>query len=376
MIWSKVSKSAFTLIELVMVILLISALATYLYSEFDYSTDAARFEATRAKMKALNNAIMGMETSGDNESRRISYGFFGDIGRLPSSLGELTTQGALPSWAFNNTYGVGAGWRGPYVAPTDSSSSSSFLDAWGNAIVLNTAASPPTLTSLGADGSSGGAIYNTDLVVTFPTEKRLSSVTGILTDFNTKQSGKTVDIRYPVNGVLTSSTQATDANGYYSFTSVPFGIRAIGVTSAPTIAHQSLVVSRTDISVSDVTLGYRGASEAVTFESGSAKLYDSDETVVVLLTSTYTKTSQLQSINISWSGGGNYTVLKLNGVDETFSSTPSGNDRAIGATMTILPKSSSNSLEIEFSGSKSGVAITIVFTWLNRSRTDSVTFTP
>ena len=138
-----------------------------------------------------------------------------------------------------------------------------------------------------------------------------------------------------------------------------------------------VIVQRGEFQVPDSALNYRGGSEAVSYLASSVKNYSSGLNILVHLTSSYSFPVQLGSITVTWSGGGTYSQVVVNGISETFASAvSSGTVKAIGATMVLPGNSSNNSLEIVFSADMTGRLITVVLSWLNRSRTDSVAYTP
>ncbi len=139
------SRLGFTLIETILTILLIAIMASVSLPNFMNLGDEARTATTKDRLAALKRGIVG--------DSRLSAGgvytfpgFKADLGRLPTSLGELTGQGALSTYdPLNRT-----GWRGPYV---DSSALTAYgTDAWGTAIVFST--SPQILRSWGPNKSN------------------------------------------------------------------------------------------------------------------------------------------------------------------------------------------------------------------------------
>ena len=137
-----------------------------------------------------------------------------------------------PAFAIDSSTYVGVGWNGPYL--TSGSSSIDFtLDAWGQAILYDPAATPPTLTSLGADQAPGGSSLNQDIVVTLPLEQSIATVQGfVCKNAGPFSSDAEVELNFPNGlGVLKQSllTIAPAANGYFEFASIPMGVRSITV---------------------------------------------------------------------------------------------------------------------------------------------------
>jgi hypothetical protein len=158
---------------------------------------------------------------------------------------------------------------------------------------------------------------------------------------------------------------------------VPFGVRSLRVTSPATLPPSPIVVERANQAVADGQLNFRTGAEAVTYTAGTAKIYNGNLVVVATLKSTYSTAVQASTITVSWAGGGTCTAVGINGILYSLA-TPvsSGSAITIGPTMVVPANSGTNSLEMQFSTSKSGVALTVVFAWVNRLRTDTITFTP
>jgi hypothetical protein len=66
----------------------------------------------------------------------------------------------------------------------------------------------------------------------------------------------TVEIRYPVAGVITAFTTVSAANGSFSFANVPFGIHSIAVTNAPTLGPVQIIVDKNYLNLPSATLNY------------------------------------------------------------------------------------------------------------------------
>lgn len=368
--------AGWTLIELVAVMLLVAILARYMRDVFDTNSDSTKAEMTLQRLEAIKSAILGVDSSESNEGVRLNFGFLGDIGRLPTSLGELSSQGSLPSWSYSTVYGVGAGWRGPYVSGADSLARATQNDAWGQPFVYSTTLPTPFLSSLGSDNAVGGAAAKTDVVVEMATSLWRSRLSGNLREGNAVVASAIVEVNYPAAGALSAVTTTSDANGFFQFNSIPFGVRSLRVISPTAYGPSPVVVQRGEVQVPDSALNYRGGAEAVTYQTSSVKNYSSGLNIVAHLASTYSTPVQLSSITVTWTGGGTYSQLVVNGISETFSAVSSGAVKVIGATMVLPGKSTDNSIEIVFSGNMTGRLITVVLTWLNRSRSDTVAYTP
>ncbi len=145
------SKSGFTLIELVMVILLLGILSTIAIPKVTDIIQTARLKATKGEMTELKKAIMG-DPSSVAGGVLIDKGFNGDIGHLPVTLDDLVNQGSYPNW---NRF-TQSGWNGPYISEDFSSDNEWKIDAWGNTYeIFSPAAGDTSLLSYGPDGTKG-----------------------------------------------------------------------------------------------------------------------------------------------------------------------------------------------------------------------------
>jgi prepilin-type N-terminal cleavage/methylation domain-containing protein len=231
--WKLRDDSGFTLIEVILVIVLMGLLAAVAVNVITNAASQARFDETKKEMEGLKMAFIGNPEL-INEGIRSDFGFVGDIGRLPNSLDELVTQGGLPAWDS----ATGMGWHGPYVKVNFQENPDDYKkDAWGNDYTYTSASG--VITTLGADGAAGGSGFDADFStndLTSPTNERVGTITGRITDTlgnplaNTASVTVTVRAYYPVNGVSTSATTNTSADGYYTFGSVIIGRRKVEVS--------------------------------------------------------------------------------------------------------------------------------------------------
>lgn len=157
-----VGARGFTLLELLVVVVILAALATAAIGVMDQTDAQSRFDDTRSRAQQARDGIVGPNRS-LNGSPELS-GFVADMGRLPASLSELLAQGSLSSYTENfGGANIGTGWRGPYVRADQDGT---FRDGWANpgpapdyGWVVSTAGAPfPifSLTSLGSDGLANG----------------------------------------------------------------------------------------------------------------------------------------------------------------------------------------------------------------------------
>jgi len=131
------NRRAFTLVELLVVIVIIGILATFVAPNVIRSLGTSKVKLAKAKMALIEDAL----------SR-----FYMDCGRYPSDAEGLEALISNPG---------DTGWNGPYLK------ASQILDPWGNPyIYVSEGTINPgsfDLISLGADGQEGGDGENADI---------------------------------------------------------------------------------------------------------------------------------------------------------------------------------------------------------------------
>jgi len=222
----------FTLVEVLMVIAILGVITVMSILPLSNSIDEGRFQDTVSRMKAIRDAMLGDPTLTAN-GVRTSFGYVGDVGAIPTAmqgLAALMVNPGIAAWAVNQSVRFGLGWNGPYLTSAQAGTNFS-LDGWGRALIYDPSASPPTLTSYGADGVVGGAGLNSDIVVQLPANLQLAVVYGFISNSASPYSGNaTVEINYPDgSGALTTQTaNLVPANkGYFTFSNVPLGKRSV-----------------------------------------------------------------------------------------------------------------------------------------------------
>ncbi len=238
------NKKAFTLIEVLMTISLVSILTVASISMFDASLNEARFDATYKEMLQLRKALIGDLENTTIEGDRIRFGFLGDMGGLPPmnlGLGMLNTKPvSTPLYVLDNASKLGAGWNGPYISSTENEDY--LKDAWNRNYIYRTDTAVPYVLSFGADGAQGGEGVNQDIQVEIPLSIRVATVHGQITSSGSVlETPAHVEIFYPNgSGVLTSQTVTlTNADaGRFSFSNIPFGVRTIKVQIPNAVSPQ------------------------------------------------------------------------------------------------------------------------------------------
>jgi len=126
-------QSAFTLLEMLAVIVLLGIVATIVVRQVGGNVDKGKYGAGKAQLASL-----GMKIE--------SYGL--DLGAPPKSLAQLLAKPA-----------GGAGWNGPYAKPSD------LKDPFGHEFGYRYPGQHGSfdLIFYGQDGQPGGEGYNADL---------------------------------------------------------------------------------------------------------------------------------------------------------------------------------------------------------------------
>lgn len=241
------SYKGFTLIEIVVILAVIAILASMAVPMALRLFQVTATTGTNDEMQTVKNALLGDPTKIAN-GVRTDFGYLGDIGCLPTAafpsapaLDRLNTQGTLPAWSFNATQQIGAGWNGPYItgAPSDYEN-----DQWGNAYTYTIAGACPltaTFKSPGQDGVAGNA---DDIDYSIVATETTSTVSGYVKDPNgNPSSSSTATINYPVNGTLTTASDAADATGFYTISGIPFGKRSLNVTPKLVVTSANALTS-------------------------------------------------------------------------------------------------------------------------------------
>ncbi|MCG8492379.1 MAG: type II secretion system GspH family protein [Sneathiellales bacterium] len=131
----KKEQAGFTLLELLIVVSILSAIAYVALDTLKEDTAQVRFEQTEARLNSIARAVIGKPDRQLGNGSEIS-GYVADTGQLPSRLRDLiedpcqnVTAGAC-GWLSDGD--MRFGWRGPYLATPSLGGDLSFRDGWGN----------------------------------------------------------------------------------------------------------------------------------------------------------------------------------------------------------------------------------------------------
>jgi len=105
---NSVKGSPFTLLEVTILLVVLSVLIGLTVPASIKIITAQKVSSTKREMQNVFKSIAG-------NADRNTYGFVGDLGRLPNSLAELVQSQGNALYSTQTTYQVGMGWNGPYA---------------------------------------------------------------------------------------------------------------------------------------------------------------------------------------------------------------------------------------------------------------------
>ena len=209
---ARLSRSGFTLMELLVVLLIIGILSTVALRTIDAARDRGLFDQTATEMDQLVKAAMG-DPNLLTDGRRTDFGFYGDMGRLPYDLHELVVPVADPRW------------HGPYLRLSVGGDTTGYLhDAWGNLYGYNPTTG--TINSLG-NGKYPMTVRMADSIPLLTT----NTISGNITDNIGNPPGDaaaTMMVRLYLSSGGAPLYRIPDAGGLYQFANVvPIGTHKI-----------------------------------------------------------------------------------------------------------------------------------------------------
>jgi prepilin-type N-terminal cleavage/methylation domain-containing protein len=112
-------QAGFTLLELVLVLFLMSMLASATLFLTENVEQQAMYDETKHRLNVMRQAIIGDSTRRLNGVTEVG-GFVADMKRLPGCVSELLEPyncggTDITLWSQDTSTGVYAGWRGPYI---------------------------------------------------------------------------------------------------------------------------------------------------------------------------------------------------------------------------------------------------------------------
>jgi prepilin-type N-terminal cleavage/methylation domain-containing protein len=214
------SRQGFSLIEVILVLAVLTVLAAAFAPSLLQQVVESRVDSTRSEEKAIYEAMVGRT---DDPS---SFGFVGDMGRLPTSFTELLRSDGLPPYSTATVRSVGMGWNGPYLNQGQSAGDL-LKDAFGRPY---TGAEMGRVVSAGPDGLVGtpdDIVYPpVPPVVTGRVQVTIKRFKDPETVIDSPSYG--VNLYYSDNGaeaVLTATVPP------FIFDNVPMGLHAVQVLS-------------------------------------------------------------------------------------------------------------------------------------------------
>ncbi|MCI0545539.1 MAG: hypothetical protein L0Z49_14030, partial [Actinobacteria bacterium] len=132
------------------------------------------------------------------------------------------------------------------------------------------------IVTLGADGVPGGTGVDEDVTLEILKADTTATVNGYAMDTSgTPLMNAKVSMHYPSDGTLTSAIATTDANGFYEFTGIPFGMQGVEFNPVLLLVPGSVTT-------------FGGSNQNVRFNVVN---YGSDAITVRFLSATYTTTA-------------------------------------------------------------------------------------
>ncbi len=317
----------FTFLEMIVVIVILGILSTVAMRAVDNAMEKGRYEATMEEMDQLAEAIVGNPEL-YSAGMRTDFGYFGDVGSMPSTLDALVT---------NPGYGT---WDGPYVVRDFTQDPNGFkTDAWGT---LYSYSGGMTITSTGS-GSSIQKNIAGSLSDLSSNTVRGTVLDGLGNPPGGAASAVTVRITHPSgSGGYTTRNTNPSASGAFSFTNqIPVGNhQVLGIYTA-TDDTASVYVSV--LPNSTVTLNLRvpgdhwgssggGGAGGLTLVAGSAQVTGGGKNVEFQVENNTGSIISITTIKAEYDTYAFYEQIFI-GVDKVFdSSNPRG---ASGETKTF-----------------------------------------
>ncbi|MFH1686931.1 MAG: prepilin-type N-terminal cleavage/methylation domain-containing protein [bacterium] len=212
------TRSGFTLIELVLVMIITGILATVAIRTAVSIGDTARVEQTKAELLQLEHAITGNPAL-HNNGVRSDFGYVGDVGAMPPNLDALAIDPGDPNW------------NGPYIRSQVAQATDDYKrDAWNHPYTYNG-------LEIISTGSGSDIVRKLGAAVD---EFTLNTVSGLILDSLGFTPGTdyadsvSIVVRHPNgSGGTTTRTANPDPGGLFRLDSVPIGNHDLLVVYLP-----------------------------------------------------------------------------------------------------------------------------------------------
>lgn len=247
MSYPRSGRSGFTVLEVIVVLGVVAALAGILVPLGFQILENRREDAAREQLLRIRSALLGKDPSRVGGRRQGgppggelpgTFGLAGDLGALPDTLIQLVVLDTLPAFSAGDDFGLGAGWRGPYLSTgSDDEPAEAFRDPFGRPIrwakkdtTVDGVDWVGFLRSGGPDRERGTA---DDLTVPLPADEVRGSATGFLRHGSGQPvSGAPLAYARRAEGQVVVDSLATDARGRWQAPEHVFG-PAVVRTGAP-----------------------------------------------------------------------------------------------------------------------------------------------
>ena len=240
-----------TLLEMIVVMVIIGILAGISLSAIDRIRERSQIDETMEELKRIGKAITG-DPELIFDGKRIDFGYVGDMGKLPDSLGSLV----------NNEGGL---WRGPYLKLDFAEDKESYkMDAWGRYYQY-------TPEDLVIRSFGNGRFTLTYKIAGSYDELFNNKIYGYIYDNEKNPPGNMainwrVSCEYPKNGEIVVVESIPKEDGYFSFNNIPIGIHRVKVYSQKeTIQKYVTVLPKSEVFVEFKVPGiFRGSLVYIT----------------------------------------------------------------------------------------------------------------
>lgn len=209
-------KNGFTMVEMVVLIVVIGIIMSIAAFNMERKIESAKFDTAISELGQIARAVRGNHGL-YSEQTRTDFGYLGDIGALPDSIGDLLA----------NTKGYTT-WNGPYLY--GGSEEISRLDPWGAEYLLNDS----TVLSIGSGdtismplGNSSGTLVNNSISM------NIRDAAGRFPGIAYADSVE-IHLYYPDGaGDIAESTGHPSARGAFSRSGIPAGVHTLELIYLP-----------------------------------------------------------------------------------------------------------------------------------------------